>query len=547
MRGIETLARSEMVVAKHTAAAKVGADVLRKGGNAVDAAVATAFALGVVEPYMSGIGGGGLMVIHLGSEDYVIDYTMRSPNKASASMYDLEEGIAPSLFGWRKVRDDANIHGYLSISVPGTVSGLSKAMEKFGRLSLEEVIAPAVRLAEKGVEVNWFTTMLTAGEMDLLVKYEEISKIFLKRGFPYKPGFTYPLEMPEILRQPDLARTMRTIAREGADAFYKGEIAGKIIEDVERNGGILSAQDLSGYQARIERAAPNDYRGFTIHCAKGPSGGPTLVENLNVLEGFDLKAMRHNSPQYLHRVAETGRLSHHDRFKFLADPDFADVPLDRLMSKEYAAQLRSTMSLEKGRESTSLAATTHSSGCTTHLSVVDSARNMVSLTQTLLSLCGSFIVPKSTGVTMNNGMMWFNPQPGTPNSIEPNKRPLSNMAPILVTKDGKPVMSLGAPGGRRIINAVTQVAINVLDFSMRMQEAIDAPRIHCEADELLTSENIPRRTIRKLRKMGHKVVPLEMSPGSFNFASPVGILVDQKSNLLRGGFDPYRPGLAIGR
>lgn len=547
MKGVETITRREMVVAKHPAAARVGADILRKGGNAVDAAVATAFALGVVEPYMSGIGGGGLMVIHFGGEDYVVDYTMRSPGKASPSMYELEEGVAPSLFGWRKVRDDANIHGYLSIAVPGTASGLTMALEKFGRLSLEEVIAPSIRLAEKGVEVNWFTTMVTASDMDLLLKYREISKIFLKGGLPYKPGFTYPLEMPEVLRQPDLARTMKTIAREGADAFYKGEIAGKIISDVERNGGILSAQDLAGYQARIERATPNEYRGFTIHYAKGPSGGPTLIENLNVLEGFDLKAMKHNSPQYLHIVAETGRLSHRDRFKFLADPDFSDVPLDRLVSKEYAAGLRSTMSLEKRGESTSSEPAHHPLGCTTHLSVVDSERNMVSLTQTLLSLFGSFIVPESTGVTMNNGMMWFNPEPGTPNSIGPGKRPLSNMSPILVTKDGRSVMSLGAPGGRRIINAVTQVAINVLDFGMRMQGAIDAPRIHCEGGELLASEMIPKGAIRKLRKMGHRVVRLEMSPGSFNFASPLGILVDQKSNVLRGGFDPYRPGLATGR
>jgi gamma-glutamyltranspeptidase / glutathione hydrolase len=542
----EATSRHGMVAAKHPLAAEAGAEILREGGNAVDASVVAGFVAGVVEPFMSGIGGGGFLVAHLPSrnETVVVDHAMVAPRAASPDMYPLAGGTDASLFGWPAVVDDANITGHRAAAVPGTAAGLSLALERFGTIPLERALAPAIRFAEEGFLPTWHTTLMIGIDLALLNRFPASRAIFTGDGYPPNP---YP-GIRKPLRQRDLARTLRTIATEGARAFYEGPLAHAIADEMRANGGLIDEADLAGYQATTVAPLCSTYRGREVVTTPTASGGPTVLETLNMMEGAELAALGHNSPAALHEIAESCRQSFADRFAYLADPNFVPVPVDELISKNYAGEQRDKFDSSRAREMVTPGEPSANWGAprmtTTHVSAIDSQGNAVSLTSTLLGGWGCGVTVPSTGILLNNGMMWFDPQPGQPNSVAGGKKPLANMAPVLVLDDNRPIMSLGAMGGRRILNALPQIISNVLDHGMGMQAAITAPRIDCSTGIVQASSRIPVDTLSALEAMGHQIEPLEEDVLGFEFGSPVGILVD--GDTLRGGANPYYPAMAVG-
>lgn len=546
-----------MVAAKHELAAEVGAQVLEAGGNAVDAAVATAFTVGVVEPFMNGIGGGGLMLIYLADrrQTIAIDFAMAAPRAARPDMYELLDATSPSMFGWRAVRDDANIHGPLSIAVPGTVAGLALAAERYGTMPLRELMQPAIRYARQGFPVSWHTSFEIAQDLELLNRYPSTRAIFTRDGLPW-PVLT-GLEQT-LLVQAELARSLEAIAERGPDVFYRGELGQALVEGLRGLGAILTEDDLRSYEVRIAEPHWGRYRGHRVAAAPAPSGGPTLLECLHLMEYFDLRASGHNTVETLHCLIEAFRQAFVDRFAYLADPAFADAPVTALIDPEYAREQaarigeRARPAVEPGdperlgvRQRYARSMPNYGAGSTTHPSVVDRWGNAVSLTQTLLSAWGSRVVAPGTGILMNNGMMWFDPEPGRANSIAPGKRPLANMSPALVFAEDRVYLSLGAMGGRKIINALAQIISNVIDHGMGIQAAITAPRIDCSVQPAQVSSRIDPGVIEGLQARGHRLQVVVEDVGNVPFASPVGILVEADGTL-RGGANPYYPAMAIG-
>lgn len=559
--------RQHMVAAKTRWAAEAGLDVLRRGGNAVDAAVVTGFVSGVVEPMMSGIGGGGFMVIHLAGDgdrparQVVIDHAMRAPEAARDDMFELVGGVDTALFGWPNVRGAENILGYRSMAVPGTVAGLCLALERFGTISLEEALAPAIAYAEDGFPMDWFQALHYLIHQDLLSRYPETAAVFLPLGrAPAPPTQGVPIER---IAQPDLAQTLRRIASDGPDAFYRGPIAAQLVGEIQAHGGLLNQEDLASYQATvIEGGLRGRHRGHELVTSPTHSAGPTLIETFNILDGFDLARLGHNSPEALHLAAEATRLAFADRLTYLADPERAEVPIGALLDPGYAAQRRRLIDPERalatpapglvglppsprpeGRGGRAGAAASGDS--TTHLCTADRWGNMVSLTQTLLYLFGSHVVVPGTGVLMNDGLMWFDPRPGARNSIGGGKRPLSNMGPLLLLRDGQPRAVIGASGGRRILSAVAQIALNLIDYELAMQPAIAAPRFDASTADLLLPQDMPADAVDGLRRRGHPVVLVEDTFVDRNFASPVGIARTADGDLA-GGADVYYNALAVG-
>ena len=554
----EAVSRYGMVAAKHELAAEVGAAVLEAGGNAIDAAVATAFTVGVVEPMMSGIGGGGLMLIFLAEQRAVValDYGMVAPLAARPDMYHLLDATSPSLFGWRAVVDDANIHGPLAIAVPGTVAGLATAAARYGTMPLHELLHPAIRYAREGFPVSWHTSFEIAQDLELLNRYPSTRAIFTKDGLPW-PVLT-GLTQTKLV-QADLARSLEAIAKDGPDAFYRGELGQAIVEGLRSLGAIISLEDLAHYRVRISEPLWGTYRGHRVAAMPAPSGGPTLLESLHLLDCFDLAASGHNTEHTLHILIECFRQAFVDRFAYLADPAFADVPVAGLINPAYARAQAATITerarsvIEPGdpeqlgvRERYARSMPHYAStSTTTHLSVVDRWGNAVALTQTLLSAWGSRVVAPGTGILFNNGMMWFDPEPGRANSIAPGKRPLANMCPTIVFRDDRPFLVLGAMGGRRILNALAQIISNVIDHGLGIQAAITAPRIDCSVDPTNVSSRIDPAVIEGLRARGHRLTVVVEDVGNVPFASPAGILVDADGTL-HGGANPYYPAMAIG-
>lgn len=551
-------ATSGMVAAKHRLAAQAGLEVLRDGGNAVDAAVATAFAVGVVEPPMSGVGGGGYMSVYLQEtqQRVVVAFPMQAPQAATPDMWELEEGYDNELFGWRLVKDDANIHGYSSIAIPGMVAGMAAALEQFGTIGLDRALAPAIRLAEEGYALTWFDTMWQAQDLALLNRFPATAATFLSNGHPHRlPFATTPGEAGR-LRQPELGATLRTLADGGPSVLYGGRLGEEIANHVRQNGGILAAEDFAQYQATVhDRSTLGTYRDTNVIGMKGGTGAPTVMAILNLLDNFDVGAWGHNSADYLHTFIEASGQAFADRFAYMADPTRVPVPLDGLLSKEYAAALAKTVDpqtaitertagdpwqFQAGSGAPNAGGSPGSSTeSTTHLATMDSAGNAVALTQTLLSAWGSRVVVPGTGVLLNNGMMWYNPEPGTSNSIEGGKKPLNNMCPIVLERDGMALAALGASGGRRIINTVAQLAVNLVDFDMDMQAAVNAPRIDCSSLEPILSVRIDPAVREELRRRGHNVIVAEESFLPRYFASPVAI--QRQGDILIGAADPYYP------
>ena len=505
---IPAYARNGMVVSTSEIASETGRDILEKGGNAIDAAVATAFSLAVTCPWAGNIGGGGFMVYYR-SDGMVtaIDFREKAPLAAGKLMYLDENG---------SVKDNSNHDGFLSIGVPGTVAGLYKAHRLYGRLPWFDLLKPAIELAEKGFPVTWGIHISLSDPFiqKRLQSYETSRK-------KYFHGDSKSLEPGFIWKQPELAGTLRRIQKKGRDGFYKGETAKKLSEFILKNGGIITEKDLEKYEAVERKPVHGTYRGFDIYSMPPPSsGGVALIEMLNMLEGFDLKAMGHNSALYIHLLSETMRRAFADRAEYLGDPDFNhDMPVDMLISKKHAAKLRNTISLsEKSESDPEFFNNSYESEETTHLCVMDRDGSAVSLTYTLEYLYGSGITADGLGFLLNNEMGDFNAIPGLtddkgrigtkPNLIAPEKRMLSSMSPTIVTRDGKPLLVIGSPGGRTIINTVLQVILNYIDHGMNIAEAIEAGRFHHQwlPDVIYIEKNaISKDTEKILKALGHKI------------------------------------------
>lgn len=525
-----------MVVSSHYLASAVGVNVLKMGGNAVDAAVATGLALAVVHPAGGNIGGGGFMIVHTAKgEVTAFDFREKAPLAARESMYIDSNG---------RYIEDLDHEGYLSIGVPGTVAGFDLALRRFGTRTWKELAAPAVTLAEDGFKLSWDM----AGDFKALEKdfkqYPSSFKVFFKRdSSAFGPGETW--------KQPDLARTLKRIQQDGRDGFYKGETARKIAEDMKKNGGLITESDLAAYEAKERKPIRGTYRGYDIFSMCLPSsGGTALIEMLNILEGFDLKSHGHNSAMYLHLLTEAMRRAYADRSRYLGDPDFNPaMPIEKLLSKEYAATLRRHISLDrKSKSDPAVFNDAYESTETTHYSVVDAQGNAVVVTYTLEYGYGSRIVADGPGFLYNNEMGDFNPQPGRtdssgmigtkPNLVAPGKRMLSSMTPTIVARNGKPFVLIGSPGGRTIINTILQVVLNVIDFEMNISQAISASRMHHQwlPDVLRIEEyGTTLDSQRLLEMMGHRV---QMGGQQ---GSAMGIMIDPATGLRMGAPDPRAP------
>ena len=502
-------AKNGMVATQEALASDIGLKILKDGGNAVDAAVAVGFALAVTLPRAGNIGGGGFMMIYDAKQGKTValDYREKAPSSASRDMYLDKDGNA--------VSDLSRYHG-LAVGVPGTVAGLLKALDNHGTMSRGQVMAPAIALAENGIEVTAGLSESLEALSDRLQKWPSTKKIFFKPdGSAYQPG--------ELLRQPELAKSLKLIAAKGADGFYKGETARKLVKAVNEAGGNMSLQDLANYRAIARVPVKGDYRGYEIVSMPPPSsGGIHIVQILNILEGYPLKDYGQNSAQTIHLMSEAMQLAYADRAEYLGDSDFIDVPASGLTSQAYADKLRSLINPNKATPAATIKANNplpYESDQTTHFSIVDKDGNAVANTYTLNFSYGTGLVAEGTGILLNNEMDDFSAKPGVPNgygliggdanAVEPNKRPLSSMSPTLVFKDSKPYIVTGSPGGSRIITTVTQVISNVIDHDMNIAEATHAPRIHDQwlPDEIRIEKALNVDTIKKLESMGHKVSP----------------------------------------
>ena len=536
-------AENGMVASQEAVASQVGVDILKKGGNAVDAAIATGFALAVTLPRAGNLGGGGFMLIHLSAsgETKALDYREMAPAAAFKDMFLGEDG-----------EPDSNKSRYsgLAVGVPGTVAGFAEAYEKHasGKLTWAELVAPAIALAEDGIEVTPDLSASLAASAKRLLEDPATAAIFFKTGgVPYSPG--------ETLKQPDLAKTLRRIADEGAAAFYTGEVAERIAEKVQAAGGGMTVEDLNGYKAVWREPVTGSYRGYDIASMPPPSsGGVHIVQILNMLEGFPLAEYGPNSADSIHVMAETMRRAYADRSQYLGDPDFVEVPVKGLTSPAYAAELVKTIRMDAATASQEVKPGDpfpYESDQTTHYSVVDKDGNAVSNTYTLNFSYGVGLTADGTGVLLNNELDDFSAKPGVPNAygliggtanaVEGRKRPLSSMSPTLVFKDGKLFLATGSPGGSRIITTTLQIILNVVDHGMNIAEATAAPRIHNQwlPDEIRIEEGLSPDTIRLLEARGHKV-DVQNAMGSTQSI----MLVD---GTLAGASDPRRLGaMAIG-
>ena len=500
-------AKNGMVVSSQHLASQVGVDILKIGGNAIDAAVAVGYAQAVVNPCCGNIGGGGFMTIHLANgEDTFINFRETAPAAASANMYLDEKG---------NVKKGASLYGYLAAGVPGTVLGLDTAQRKYGKLTRQQVMEPAIKLAREGFILNRGDTDILDTTIAKFRDDPEAARIFLREnGDPLQPG--------DRLIQTDLGNTLESIAQNGPDAFYQGKIPQAVEAAAKKGGGILTAKDFADY--RIAETAPItcSYRGYEFVSAPPPSsGGVTLCEILNVLEGYDLKASGFNSAQTIHTMTEAMRHAYMDRNTFLGDPAFVKNPTEKLLSKEYAAEIRKQIQPELATPSSRVqpGMEPHEKPETTHYSIVDHNGNAVSTTYTINGRFGSVVIAPGTGFFLNDEMDDFTVKvgeqnmyglvQGATNAIAPGKRPLSSMTPTLVTKDGKVFMVVGSPGGSRIITITLQTVLNVIDHGMAPQEAVDAPRIHHQwlPDEVYFEQRgLSADTQKLLQERGYKLV-----------------------------------------
>lgn len=538
-------AKHGMVASQHEIASQIGVEILKQGGNAVDAAIAVGIALAVVYPEAGNIGGGGFMLIRDSKgEFHAIDYREKAPRSAHRDIFVDKNG--------ELIRGEgSSTIGYRASGVPGTMSGFELAFKKYGsgKVTWKQLVEPAARVAADGYSLSYKLTQVFRAYGNKLAKYPESKRIFLNDGKFFEEG--------DILKQPELAATLTRIATKGAREFYEGKTADLIAADMKANNGLITKQDLMDYQAKERIPLKFTYRGYPIVTMPPPSsGGVVMAEVLNILEGYDLPSMAYNSAARYHLVAEAMRRGFADRAEFMGDPDFAKVPVEGLMDRSYAASRRETIDVKKASSSRDIKFGTPVGAEpteTTHLTVADKDGMVVTNTYTINDLYGSQVTIKGAGFLMNDEMDDFAARPGKPNlfglvqgeknKVEPGKKPLSSMTPtIVLRKDGTPWFALGARGGPRIISAVLQTVLNVIDHKMDIQMALDAPRIHHQwlPDELITEPwGFSPDTLNILEQMGHKLAPNQY------VASGTAIMIDEKG-VKMGAIDSRSDGAAIG-
>ena len=535
-------ARHGMVASTSEIASRIGVEIMQRGGNAIDAAVGVGLALAVTWPSAGNIGGGGFMMIRRANgETEIIDYRERAPLAASRDMYLDKKG---------DVIKGASTVGYRAVGVPGTVAGLSLALERHGKLKWADVIEPARKLAAEGFTMSHHLTRSLQGSEKLLTQFPESKRIFLRDGKFYEEG--------ERLVQPELAATLARLKEIGPREFYEGKTAQMIVADMRVSGGLITDRDLKEYEPTVRKPLKGTYRGYEIVTMPPPSsGGAALLEMLNMLEHYDVAQSGPGSSDTIHLLVEAQRRAFADRAELMGDADFVKVPVAGLVSKKYAAELVKTIDREHATPSSKIragSATAYESPETTHFTVIDEEGNVVTNTYTLNGGYGSGATARGTGVLLNNEMDDFTSKPGVPNAygllqsennaIAPRKRPLSAMTPTIVLKDGKVWFAIGSPGGPTIINTVLQVIVNVVDFGMNIQQAIDAPRFHHQwmPDRIQFEPlGINRDTRAALERKGHVFAE---KPG--NMGDAEGVMIDPKTGMRLGASDPRSGGVPVG-
>nr|WP_264186424.1 gamma-glutamyltransferase [Shewanella chilikensis] len=529
-------AKHGMVSSQEALASRIGVDILKQGGNAVDAAVAVGYALAVTLPRAGNIGGGGFMLVHLAKENktIAIDYREMAPSKAHRDIFLDDKGNA--------VNKLSREHG-LAVGVPGTVMGMELALSKYGTMKREQVIAPAIKLAREGISVTSDLANSLDGVKRRISQWPSSAAIFYKAdGSSFVPG--------EIIKQPELAHSLELIAKQGNKGFYQGETAEKLVSAIQAAGGIMTLEDLNNYQAIERQPVRGHYRGYEVVSMPPPSsGGIHIIEILNILEQYPIHDLGHNTAATLHLMAEAMRRAYADRSEYLGDPDFYPVPVKALLSPDYAKTLAKSIDSKHATPSSQVKPgklAPYESDQTTHYSVVDKWGNAVSNTYTLNFSYGSGLVADGTGILLNNEMDDFSAKPGTPNgyglvggeanSVQGNKRPLSSMSPTMIMKDGQPFLVTGSPGGARIITTVLQIIMNVIDHDLNIAEASFAPRMHHQwlPDEIRVERSLNGDTIALLEAMGHQV-KVKSSMGSTQ-----SIMVTEEGKF--GASDPRRAG-----
>ncbi len=531
-------ARHGMVATSNEIASKVGVEILKRGGNAVDAAVAVGLAMAVTFPGAGNIGGGGFMVLRMADgKTAAIDYREVAPAAAHRDMYvDKKGNLIPN----------ASTVGYLSAGVPGTVAGFARALQKYGTMKWRDVVEPALKLAAEGFTVSHSFSEELRNNSKLLDQFPASRRIFLKDGKFYSEG--------EVFKQPELAETLRRMREEGPREFYEGRTARLIVEDVKSNGGLITLQDLKNYKPVEREPLRGTYRGYDIITMPPPSsGGVALLEMLNILENYDIAGMGHQSSGKYHVMIEVMRRAFADRAEFLGDPDFVKVPAKGLTSKSYALTIQQSIDPVKATPSAEVGhgnPTANESKETTHYTVVDSMGNIVSNTYTINGWFGSGATVRGAGFLLNNEMDDFAAKPGTPNAygliqgeanaVAAGKRPLSSMTPTLVLKDGKLYFGIGSPGGPTVINQMLQIILNVIDHGMNIQQAINAPRLHhqWQPDAVVYEPyGIAKDVIEALKAKGH-----QFADRQFYLGDVQGVMIDTKSGERLGACDPRGPG-----
>ena len=522
-----------MVVTQHYLASEVGVAILNKGGNAYDATIAVAFALAVVLPRAGNIGGGGFTVLYNSSDESFqsLDYREKAPLAASKNMYLDKNG---------DVISNLSTLGYKAIAVPGTVDGMWELHKKYGSMDWKELIVPSIKLAKEGFKVSPLMADTLNRNYKSLSKFSETKKIFFQEN---------PVKFNSLLIQKDLAKTLEKISNNGRNGFYKGDVAQKIVADMKRNDGLITFDDLENYKSKWRKPLIRKYKNFEVITMPPPSsGGLHLIQMLNILENFDLKSMKHNSPSYVLLLNEVMKYAYADRSQYLGDPDYVDVPVNKLISKDYAESISKKITIDSVTQSDDIKAGMYidlESDETTHFSIADKYGNLVSTTYTLNSSFGSKVVIAKTGILMNNEMDDFSSAPGVPNQfgllgekfneIQPSKRPLSSMTPTIVFKNNSPFLIMGSPGGSRIITAVLQNFLNIAEFEMNLADSINKPRVHQQwyPDLLFLEKGFDELHAEKITELGQEVY--FMDPGT----ALESIMI--KNNYFYGYGDTRRP------
>lgn len=543
LRKQAAIASKGMVTSNHPLGSLAGIEMLSQGGNAVDAAVASLCALTVVEPMMVSIFGCGFIVIRLNAsgEIVTIDNMGAAPQAATDQLYEpLPWKPGQDLF---ETKDQRNMVGHLSVAVPGSMKAWEHLIHRYGHLSLNEVMQPAIRYAQRGFKASPYLVWCINSCQSDLARYPASAAVFLPDGRPPKPG--------QLIKREDYAKTLTTIAEKGSDALYHGKLARAVINDIQKHGGIMTMDDLDRYQILYREPVQGFYRDRYAIFSMAPvsSGGTHLIQMLNMLESFDLASLGFGSPQHLHLLAEILKIVFADRQKYMGDPALVHVPAKGLVSKQYALTRIKQLNLSEAQTFHAGNPFLYESNTqnTTHMCVVDAERNIVTATQSLNQLFGSRVTTPGTGMLLNNYMALFDPRPGQANSVSGNKRILSSNAPSIVLQDGLPFLCLGTPGGTRIFAAVCQGIINVIDFNMSIQEAVEAPRIwtmgiqNTFGAKLNMEPGFPSATYEKLRKQGHKILRISRIAGGMN-----GIIINQKTGYLHGGACWRADGVPLG-